>query len=131
MQKQAPPGSRDVARAAIEMSMSRSREQELLSKKTLALESILTAAADFGGEFVPSIIKIVERAVVAARREGLIGESHLEELAKTYSIPNAARLPIDPKLSAGIDRGLVELFTGDWLDGLISAIIDLPPRAQA
>jgi hypothetical protein len=79
MQKPLTPGSRDVARAAIEMSMSRSRDEELLIKKTLALEEVATAAADFGGEFVPSIIKIVERAVVAARREGLIGESHLEE----------------------------------------------------
>ena len=80
MQKpQTAPGSRDVARAAIEMSMSRTREEELLMKKTLALEGVQTAAADFGGEFVPSIVKIVERAVVASRREGLIGESHLEE----------------------------------------------------
>ena len=51
--------------------------------------------------------------------------------AAVRQLTNAARLPIDPKLSAGVDRGLVELFTGDWLDGLISAIIDLPPRAQA
>ena len=79
MERQILPGSRDVARAAIEMSMSRTREEELLMKKTLALEGIASAAADFGGEFVPSILKIVERAVVAARREGLIGESHLEE----------------------------------------------------
>ena len=79
MQRQNSPGSRDVARGAIEMSMTRTREEELLMKKTLALEEVDTAAADFGGEFVPSILKIVERAVVAARREGVIGESHLEE----------------------------------------------------
>ena len=46
MQKQAQPGSRDVARAAIEMSMSRTREEELLIKKTLALEGIASAAAE-------------------------------------------------------------------------------------
>ena len=79
MEHQPAPGSRDVARAAIEMSMSRTREEEQLIKRTLALEEIATAAVDFGGEFVPSILRIVERAVVAARREGLIGESHLEE----------------------------------------------------
>ena len=67
MERQIVPGSRDVARAAIEMSMSRSREEELLIKKTLALEEVATAAADFGGDFVQSIMKIVERAVVAAR----------------------------------------------------------------
>ena len=73
------PGSRDVARAAIEMSMSRSREEETQLKKSLLLQEISAAAVDFGGEFVPSIIRIVERTVIAARREGLINESHLEE----------------------------------------------------
>jgi Mrp family chromosome partitioning ATPase len=61
----------------------------------------------------------------------VFGPSHADALTAAYNIPNAARLPIEPKLSSGIDRGMVELFTGDWLDGLISAIIDLPPRTQA
>ncbi|HPJ02551.1 MAG TPA: HutP family protein [Candidatus Limiplasma sp.] len=73
------PGSRDVARAAILMSMTRTREEEMQMKKTLLLQEIQAAAVDFGGEFVPSIIRIVERTVVAAKREGLINESHLEE----------------------------------------------------
>jgi hypothetical protein len=73
------PGSWDVARAAILMSMSRTREEETQLKKTLLLQEILAAAVDFGGEFVPSITRIIERTVVAAKREGLIDESHLEE----------------------------------------------------
>ena len=72
-------GSKEVARAAVEMSMSRDREEETRYKNELQQEGITTAATDFGGDFVPSILKIVERAVVAARREGVIGESHLEE----------------------------------------------------
>ena len=52
-------------------------------------------------------------------------------MAETYKIPHAARLPIDPKLSSGVDRGMVELFTGDWLDALIDAIVDLPVKAEA
>lgn len=61
----------------------------------------------------------------------VFGESHVDALAKTYSIPHAARLPIDPKLSSGMDKGLVELFTGDWLDELANAIADLKPRERA
>jgi len=61
----------------------------------------------------------------------VFGESHVDALAKTYSIPHAARLPIDPKLSSGMDKGLVELFTGDWLDELANAIVDLKPRERA
>ena len=79
MSMQSVPGSRDVARAAIEMSMSRSREEELQIKKQLAGDTILAAAVDFGGEFLPSIVRIIERIVIAARREGIINESHLEE----------------------------------------------------
>ena len=58
----------------------------------------------------------------------LFGQSHVEALAKTYAIPHAARLPIDPKLASGIDRGMIELFTGDWLDALSEAIFTLEPR---
>ncbi len=79
MQNQSVPGSRDVARAAIMMSMSRTREEEAQLKKSLLLQEIHAAAVDFGGEFVPSITRIIERTVIAAKREGLIDESHLEE----------------------------------------------------
>jgi hypothetical protein len=37
------------------------------------------AAVDFGGEFISSVMKIVERAVVASKREGVIGNQHNEE----------------------------------------------------
>ena len=61
----------------------------------------------------------------------VFGESHVDALAKTFSIPHAARLPINAKLSSGVDRGMIELFTGDWLDELINAIVDLPIKEQA
>lgn len=34
-------------------------------------------AVDFGGEFIHSITKIVERAVVAAERQGLVPDNHV------------------------------------------------------
>lgn len=46
----------------------------------------------------------------------IFGESHIEEIAKQYEIPVFAKLPINPKLSAACDRGMIELFEGDWLD---------------
>ena len=39
----------------------------------------MSAAVDCGGEFIPSMSKFVERAVVAAKREGIINDSHLQE----------------------------------------------------
>ncbi|HPR79229.1 MAG TPA: P-loop NTPase, partial [Candidatus Limiplasma sp.] len=57
----------------------------------------------------------------------IFGESHVDQLAAAYHIPHAARLPMDPKLSSGCDKGLIELFTGAWLDELAEAIADAKP----
>ncbi len=57
----------------------------------------------------------------------VFGDSRVAGLAETYAIPHALRLPMDPKLSSGCDRGLIELFQGDWLDPLADAIADLKP----
>ena len=70
--------SRNVARAAVLMALTRSREEEKTLKAEL-LPEVSCAAVDCGGEFITSVTRIVERAVVAATREGLILESHLEE----------------------------------------------------
>lgn len=79
MDKQSEFGSRDVARAAITLSLTQTREEEAALRAQYQAQRILTAAADYGGEFVQSVMKIVERAVVAAKREGVIDESHHEE----------------------------------------------------
>lgn len=72
-------GSREVARAAIEMALSATREEERRLKESLYREEIRAAAVDYGGEYLTAVKSIVERAVVAAKREGLIHESHAEE----------------------------------------------------
>lgn len=64
-----------------------------------------------------------------ARKIELFGESRVEELAKEYKLNLTARLPIDPKLASGCDKGMLELFNGDWLDAIADAIADLPARA--
>jgi len=58
----------------------------------------------------------------------LFGPSRLAETARAYGVKTAARLPIDPKLAAACDRGMLELFEGDWLDVLADDIVDLPAR---
>jgi len=71
--------SRAVAKAAIALAMTESRDDEATMKADLMTRGILGAAVDYGGEFVPSVMKIVERAVVAAKREKVIGDTHHEE----------------------------------------------------
>ena len=71
--------SREIARAAIMLAMTATREEESAMKTELAGREILGVAADYGGEFVSSVMKIVERAVVAAKRENVISDTHHEE----------------------------------------------------
>lgn len=46
----------------------------------------------------------------------LFGESHIEEIAEEHQIEVLARIPIDPKIAAACDKGMIELFDGNWLD---------------
>ncbi|MGB9905189.1 MAG: HutP family protein [Desulfotomaculales bacterium] len=81
--------SREVARAALLMALSEDREKEREYKTRFAREGYRTAAVDYGGDFVSSVNKIVERAVVAAKREGVIKEIHAEEGAVAGAVREA------------------------------------------
>ena len=67
--------SRDVAQAAISIAMTATREAEMELKKIDLGEGIQSLAVDYGGEFLSSLQKVVERAVVASKREKLIDDS--------------------------------------------------------
>ena len=67
----------DVGRAAIKMAISENREEEQRIKAILQQQGYAVTAVDFGGEFIPSIVKIVERAVVAAERQQLVTDTHV------------------------------------------------------
>ena len=71
--------SKKVAAAAIRVALSANREEEKKLCHAFAEQGTLCAAADFGGPFIEAVPRLIERAVVAARREGLIGHSHPEE----------------------------------------------------
>jgi hypothetical protein len=72
-------GSRDIAAAAIRIAVTADRQEEKLLQAEYARNGIHTAAVDYGGEFINSVMKIIERAVVSSKREGLISDTHLEE----------------------------------------------------
>ncbi len=44
------------------------------------------------------------------------GESHISALADTYGTSVLAELPIDPELASVCDKGVVELFEGDYME---------------
>ncbi len=67
----------DIGRAALRIALTASRGEEQQVKEGLAKQGIRSTAVDFGGEFIASVVKIVERAVVAAQRQGLVSETHV------------------------------------------------------
>jgi len=83
--------SLDVGRAALRMATTASREEELAAKEALQQRGIAAAAVDFGGEYVATVKKIIERAVVAAERQGLVAASHVGEGA----VAGAARAALE------------------------------------
>ncbi len=72
-------GSREVCKAAIEIAMTDTRDAETEMKDVNASNGIRSAAIDFGSDFFSAVPKILERAVVAAKREGVISSTHAEE----------------------------------------------------
>lgn len=72
-----PVNSVEIGRAALRMAISASRTEENMIKEELGAKGIKATAVDFGGEFLTSVVKIVERAVVAAERQGLVSNTHV------------------------------------------------------
>ncbi len=68
----------DVAKATVKLALS-SREEENSLKTEFKKNNILAAAVDFGGDYITSIRKIIERTIIAAKREGVIPETHIGE----------------------------------------------------
>lgn len=82
--------SREVAQAALSMAISRDHAEESRLKGQFLRLGIRAAAVDCGGPFVQVLPQIVERAVVAAKREGLIRPVHVEEGAVAGAAHEAA-----------------------------------------
>lgn len=103
-------GSRDIAAAAVRIALTADRQEEKQLQAEFAKNGIRSAAVDYGGEFINSVMKIIERAVVSSKREGVINESHVEEgavagatrEALTQIMPKALGLNVGGKI--GIAR---------------------------
>ncbi len=95
-------GSREVAAAAIRLAVTLNMEEEEALKSEFLGLDIKVAATNFGGEFIPAINKIIERAVVAAKREGVITAAHCDEGA----VAGAAREAISQIVNKAIGSNI-------------------------
>ena len=61
----------------------------------------------------------------------VFGESHIAEVAEKFGYDLLARIPMDPKLSALVDRGMIELMENDYMDKAAAAVIEKLNLTQA
>lgn len=133
-------GSKKIAYAAIKMALSETREEEIQLKHEYAEIGIKTAAVDVGGEFVSSIKKMIERAIVSAKRENVIRDNHPDEgaiagatrEAISQIMPKALGLNVGGKIGVARqdDHISVAVFLGIGLLHLDEVAIGLSHRAS-
>lgn len=59
----------------------------------------------------------------------IFGKSRTEETAKEFGIPVLAKIPINPELASQCDKGVIELFEGDFMGAVADAVEAQPNRA--
>ena len=57
------------------------------------------------------------------KKHRIFGESHVDAVAAKYGIDTLAEIPMNTKIAAACDKGMIELFDGDWLDGMVEACL--------
>jgi Mrp family chromosome partitioning ATPase len=65
------------------------------------------------------------------KRHYIYGESHIEEVAEKFGYDLLARIPMDSKLAALVDRGMIELMENDYMDKAAQAVIEKLNLTQA
>ncbi|MDR2088888.1 MAG: HutP family protein [Clostridiales Family XIII bacterium] len=69
----------DVAKAAIRLAVTGSRQSEEQMIEMLREKGIKGAAMDIGGDMIHSIHIIIERAITISRRNGVTKENHVQD----------------------------------------------------
>ncbi|MBR6106398.1 MAG: Mrp/NBP35 family ATP-binding protein [Oscillospiraceae bacterium] len=60
----------------------------------------------------------------------VFGDSKIDEIAAAHGLPVLGKIPMNPKLAAACDAGMVELFEGDWLEPAARTILALGGHAE-
>ncbi|HHU91424.1 MAG TPA: Mrp/NBP35 family ATP-binding protein [Clostridiaceae bacterium] len=58
----------------------------------------------------------------------IFGDSNIEEIANKHNLKVLAKLPIDPKISAACDKGMIELFDGNWFDPVSKILVQMEEK---
>lgn len=82
---------------------------------------IVEKAVNMAGMMQIPVLALVENMSYfecphCGERTDIFGESKVDATAKRLFIPMTAKLPMNMKLAAAADAGMIELYEGDWLD---------------
>ena len=99
-----------------------SSPQELVSM-------IVSKAANMAGMMNVPVMGLVEnmsyvKCPDCGKEIKVFGDSHIEEIAEKFGYDLLARIPMDPKLAALVDRGMIELMENDYMDQAVQKIIE-------
>ena len=99
-----------------------SSPQELVSM-------IVTKAANMAKMMNIPVLGLVENMSYAicpdcGKHINIFGESHIEKVADEFGYDLMGRIPMDPKLAALVDRGMIELMENDYLDTAVKLILN-------
>ena len=120
-----PPGTGDVPLTVFQSipldgSVIVSTPQDLVSM-------IVTKAANMAKMMNIPVLGLVENMSYAicpdcGKHINIFGDSHIEEVADNFGYDLLGRIPMDPKLAALVDRGMIELMENDYMDTAVKVI---------
>ena len=99
-----------------------SSPQELVSM-------IVTKAANMAKMMNIPVLGLVENMSYVVcpdcgKHINVFGESHIEKVADEFGYDLLGRIPMDQKLAALVDRGMIELMKNDYLDTAVKVILN-------
>lgn len=88
---------------------------------------IVTKAANMAKMMNIPVLGLVENMSYAVcpdcgKHINIFGESHIEAVADEFGYDLLGRIPMDQKLAALVDRGMIELMENDYLDTAVKVI---------
>ncbi|HPU62648.1 MAG TPA: Mrp/NBP35 family ATP-binding protein [Mobilitalea sp.] len=123
-----PPGTGDVPLTvfqsiAVDGIIVVTSPQELVSM-------IVTKAVKMAEMMNIPIIGLIEnmsyfKCTDCGKEHKIYGDSHIDEIANEHNLKVLAKLPIDPKISAACDKGMIELCEGDWFNSVANILEEL------
>ena len=91
------------------------------------VEMIVTKAVKMAEMMQVPVLGLVENMSYyvcpdCGKQHEIFGESRAERLAADFAIPQTARIPIDPKITAMVDTGEIEKVDGCCVSGLVDSL---------